>query len=190
MVFFTERFVPEREAWLQERAAAGWLGGAATWLASLRTPDNPFADSAWRQEQGGLWDVGPHALSRRCCRCSARSPRSPAPADARTWCTWCCPTRAARPARSALSLTMPPDATRAGLEFYDEHGWHVRPDTGQAASGDVVSPPAARGRRAGGDASARDARDHRCDVRFGAEVVRVLEEAERVLDGGQGHQAP
>ena len=63
VVFFTERFVPEREAWLQERAAAGCLGGSATWLASLRTPDNPFADSAWRQEQGGLWDVGPHALS-------------------------------------------------------------------------------------------------------------------------------
>src|SRR5205807_6805996 len=26
-------------------------------------PDSPYADSPWRDEYGGLWDLGPHALS-------------------------------------------------------------------------------------------------------------------------------
>jgi predicted dehydrogenase len=188
VVFFTERFVPEREAWLQERAAAGCLGGAATWLASLRTPDNPFADSVWRQQQGGLWDVGPHALS---VVLPVLGPVT-AVAGARgrdDLVHLVLSHESGATSTLALSLTMPPDAARAGLEFYDEHGWHVRPDTGQAASGDVVSHQ----RRAVSElvACLREGRaDHRCGVRFGAEVVRVLEEAERVLDGGQGHQAP
>ena len=98
MVFFTERFVPEREAWLQEPVAAGCLGGPATWLASLRTPDNPFADSAWRRQQGALWDVGPHALSVVLPVLGPVTDVAGA-RGARTWCTWCSPTRAARRAR-------------------------------------------------------------------------------------------
>lgn len=188
VVFFTERFVPEREAWLQERAAGGCLGGTATWLASLRTPDNPFAGSVWRQEQGGLWDVGPHALS---VLLPVLGPVT-AVAGARgreDLVHLVLSHEGGATSTVALSLTMPPDATRAGLEFYDEHGWHVRPDTGQAASGDAVGHQ----RRAVGellDCLREGRRDHRCDVRFGAEVVRVLEEAERVLDGGQAHQSP
>ncbi len=180
VVFFTERFVPPREAWLQERVAEGCLGGHATWLASLRTPGNPFAASAWRQQEGALWDVGPHALS--------------------VLLPVLGPVRAVAGARgvddlvhlvlshqngttstAALSLTMPPDATRASLEFYDDRGWHPRPDLGQAASGDVVSHQ----RRAVSDlvANARQGRTaHRCDARFGAEVVRVLARAQQVLD--------
>ena len=99
VVFFTERFVPEREAWLQERAAAGCLGGSATWLASLRTPTTRSPTPRGARSRAGCGTSG-RTRCRSCCRCSARSPRSRALADARTWCTWCCPTRAARPARS------------------------------------------------------------------------------------------
>jgi hypothetical protein len=90
---------------------------------------------------------------------------------------------------AALSLTMPPDATRGSLAFYDERGWHERPDTGQAASGDVV----AHQQRAVTDlvANARSGRTaHRCDVQFGAEVVRVLARAQQVLDAHGSQAAP
>ncbi len=188
VVFFTERFVPEREEWLQERVAAGSLGGHASWLASLRTPDNPFADSPWRQEEGALWDVGPHALS---VLLPVLGPVS-AVAGARgagDLVHLVLSHRGGATSTAALSLTMPPDATREGLAFYDEGGWHDRPDAGQAASGDVVSHQ----QRAVTDlvANARSGRtDHRCDVRFGAEVVQVLAQAQQVLDAHASQAQP
>ncbi|BCY14739.1 Gfo/Idh/MocA family protein [Actinoplanes sp. L3-i22] len=64
VVFFTRRFVPENEAFLAEAiAAGGWTEARIDHLGSIFTPDNPFGASAWRRERGGLWDVGPHALS-------------------------------------------------------------------------------------------------------------------------------
>ena len=35
---------------------------AAIWLGTSLQEDNPF-NTPWRREKGGLWDVGPHALS-------------------------------------------------------------------------------------------------------------------------------
>lgn len=180
VVFFTERFVPEREDWLQERVAAGSLGGHASWLASLRTPDNPFAGSPWRQQEGALWDVGPHALSVLLPVLGPVSDVAGA-RGADDLVHLVLSHRGGATSTAALSLTMPPAATREGLAFYDEQGWHDRPDTGQAASGDVVSHQ----QRALTDliSNARSGRtEHRCDVRFGAEVVRLLARAQQVLD--------
>src|SRR3954452_4144187 len=184
VVFFTERFVAEREAWLQERVAAETLGGEAAWLASLRTPDNPFAGSQWRQQRGGLWDVGPHALS---VLLPVLGPvTSVAGARGREDLVHLVLTHEnGATSTVALSLTMPPDATRAALAFYDERGWHTRPE--QAASADAVSHQ----RRAVGELVENlraGQTEHRVDVRFGAEVVRVLELAQQVVDaGGQPH---
>jgi predicted dehydrogenase len=64
VVFFTDRFNPEVRAWFAELTeAGGWKGGWTRMLASLDAPGNPFSQSPWRRERGGLWDVGPHALS-------------------------------------------------------------------------------------------------------------------------------
>ncbi len=65
VVFFTTRFQPEPQAWIEEQArVGGWFTGRAQWLGAVFTSeDNPFAASPWRQEKGALWDVGPHALS-------------------------------------------------------------------------------------------------------------------------------
>lgn len=64
VVFFTDRFVPETQAWLADTArTGGWLGGWMRWLSSLQSPGNPFGASPWRQMYGALWDTGPHALS-------------------------------------------------------------------------------------------------------------------------------
>src|SRR4029078_6051363 len=40
-----------------------WDGGNVLYLASIFEPGNPFGSSPWRRERGGLWDVGPPALS-------------------------------------------------------------------------------------------------------------------------------
>jgi predicted dehydrogenase len=64
VVFFTSRFVPEIEEFLTGAAATGgWLSARVEHLGSIFVPGNAFGASPWRRERGGLWDVGPHALS-------------------------------------------------------------------------------------------------------------------------------
>ena len=67
VVFFTWRFNTEIRAWLTDEQARGgwsgegWSGGAAIWLGTSLTADNPF-NTPWRQEKGALWDLGPHLV--------------------------------------------------------------------------------------------------------------------------------
>ena len=64
VVFFTRRFMPQIQQFLDEvRATGGWLEARIDHLGSIFQPGNPFGESAWRKESGGLWDVGPHAVA-------------------------------------------------------------------------------------------------------------------------------
>jgi predicted dehydrogenase len=64
VVFFTSLFAPETRAWLDSvRRTEGWYGGTAEWLAATFSPGSPYEESLWRQQKGGLWDVGPHAVA-------------------------------------------------------------------------------------------------------------------------------
>ncbi|MFD5571814.1 Gfo/Idh/MocA family protein [Streptomyces cadmiisoli] len=65
VVFFTTRFLSEPAAWITEQSERdGWFVARAQWLGAVFSGgDSPFAASPWRREKGGLWDVGPHALS-------------------------------------------------------------------------------------------------------------------------------
>ena len=64
VVFFTDRFVDETRAWIdQVRGTGGWHGGWVRWFSALQEPDNPFGASPWRHDAGALWDTGPHAFS-------------------------------------------------------------------------------------------------------------------------------
>src|SRR6266511_3117103 len=64
LVFTTNRYRPEFEAFLADAAAAGgWYGSRTTLYGANFVPDSPYADSPWREEHGGLWDLGPHALA-------------------------------------------------------------------------------------------------------------------------------
>lgn len=64
VVFFTDRFVETSRAWFEHvRTTKGWRGGWLRWFSALQEPDNPYGASAWRHQQGALWDTGPHALS-------------------------------------------------------------------------------------------------------------------------------
>lgn len=178
VVFFTDRYVPEREAWLQAlRAEGGCLGADALWLASLQTPDNPFAGSPWRRAEGALWDVGPHAVSALLPVLGpvrgvvgARGPGD--------LVTLVLSHESGASSTVRLSLTMPPAATRSGLEFYRADGWHARPggpfetlDAYRVAAGELVALA-----RSGATA-------HRCEARFGRDVVEVLERAQHAVDG-------
>lgn len=176
VVFFTERFLPEREAWLDKiRAQDGVTAAEATWLGSLKTPGNPFARSPWRGQYGALWDVGPHALSvvlpvlgpvtevaaRRGAEDTVHLELDHLGGGASTL---------------HLSLTMPPDQARFGLRFRRPDGWVSRPETAHRpidAYRDAVAELVGMARTG--------QRRHRCDAVFGAEVVEVLERAQRRL---------
>jgi predicted dehydrogenase len=64
VVFFTRRFMPQIEEFLSGLAATGgWLEARVDHLGSIFQDGNPFGESPWRKESGGLWDVGPHATA-------------------------------------------------------------------------------------------------------------------------------
>ncbi len=64
VVFFTRRFMPiVREFLAGTVRTGGWIEARVDHVGYIYEEGNPFADSPWRIEQGGLWDVGPHALA-------------------------------------------------------------------------------------------------------------------------------
>ncbi|MQA09189.1 MAG: gfo/Idh/MocA family oxidoreductase [Pseudonocardiaceae bacterium] len=62
MLVLTRRFAPETTEWLAElRRLGGWSGGEGKWLSGALLAGD-YVDSAWRQSEGALADVGPHAF--------------------------------------------------------------------------------------------------------------------------------
>ena len=62
-VFFTMLYDPRIRAIIASAASSpALLGGTGLWLGSALNDDNPF-NTPWRHVHGGLWDLGPHALS-------------------------------------------------------------------------------------------------------------------------------
>jgi predicted dehydrogenase len=176
VVFFTTRFAPDPAAWIAAQAARdGWFTGRADWLGALDSGDNPFANSPWRWDKGGLWDVGPHALSvvlpvlgdvERVVA-AARGPRDAAHVVLRH----------AGGASSTLTLSLLAPGPAAGVSavFHGEAGSVTLPPSGVPAVtclGHAVDALLA---------SARTGRAHECDVRFGLRVVEILAEAEGLL---------
>ncbi len=177
VVFFTDRFEPTRERWLTERTAAGPHGGHVAWLGSLRNEGNPFAHSAWRQELGGLWDVGPHALS---LLLPALGPVEGVVgtrvADDVTHLVL----RHEGGASStvSLSLQMPPAAVHNAVSLWDDSGWYDRPVEDLDVAACYANAVTALINASGGGTP------HPCDVRFGREVVAVIASAEAALTAG------
>ncbi|ADG78724.1 Oxidoreductase domain protein OS=Tsukamurella paurometabola (strain ATCC 8368 / DSM / CCUG 35730/ CIP 100753 / JCM 10117 / KCTC 9821 / NBRC 16120 / NCIMB 702349 / NCTC 13040) OX=521096 GN=Tpau_2113 PE=4 SV=1 [Tsukamurella paurometabola] len=61
IVAFTRRFAPETRDFVARAAALDAVAVEAQWLSGAALAGR-FAASAWRQEQGALFDVGPHIL--------------------------------------------------------------------------------------------------------------------------------
>jgi predicted dehydrogenase len=175
VVFFTYRFAPFSEDFLDAVRSHDLRGGAAWWYAAHAATGSPFANSPWRKEDGALWDVGPHALSQLL---PALGPVTAVAGSRGEGDLVHVVLTHESGATSVMSLcmTMPAGAERVGAEFYDEHGWHVRPEIER----DVDDAYARALSELLTNIAAGETR-HRCDVRFGRDVVEVLSRCEAAV---------
>ncbi|MEV1143600.1 Gfo/Idh/MocA family oxidoreductase [Micromonospora sp. NPDC049799] len=174
VVFFTQRFHANVTAFLAATAAAGgWQHARATFFASIYQPGNPYGGSTWRREHGALWDIGPHALSMilpvlgRVTRVAAM--------DGPSGIVHLLLTHDGGATSSAsLTLDAPVEAVTRDFTFYGENGIETVP-AGEGAAADAFRVAIDQLL----EEIASGTRDHRCDVRFGREVVAVLAAAEQ-----------
>jgi predicted dehydrogenase len=163
VVFFTNRFQPEVEEFL------GGLGeqdsGRFTLLASIFQPGGPYAESAWRRLHGGLWDVGPHALS---VLLPALGPVTRVSALAGRHATTHALLEHAGGGVSTMTLSLDAPAPLFECSFHGSAGVAALPEVAGSA---VDAFRAAVTQLAAGSG-------HPCDVHFGRDVVAVLEAAE------------
>ncbi|HEX6500842.1 MAG TPA: Gfo/Idh/MocA family oxidoreductase [Micromonosporaceae bacterium] len=177
VVFLTNRFRPERQAWLADAVKrGGWQGGEARWLASALLPGSPYAESTWRQQRGGLWDVGPHALSMLC---GALGPVTDVSATAgRNDLTWLLLRHESGATSSAaLSLRTPEPAAHTSVTLWGA--------TGLSAMPPEPSPAVDALRHAVGALvqAAETGTPHPCDAAFGRHVTEVLASADAIVAG-------
>jgi predicted dehydrogenase len=174
VVFFTARFEPEVRAWIGEVTAQdGWLGGTAVLLASVLRGSSPFA-TPWRREKGGLWDIGPHVISIlwACLGPVDGVTAVAGPEDV----THLILRHGDVTSTVTVTLSAPEQAADASLCLWGEPGRSYMPST----KNDVVTTLRTAIGELTRNAAARNP-DHPCDVRFGAAIVRVLEEAQQQL---------
>ncbi|WP_189328667.1 Gfo/Idh/MocA family protein [Actinoplanes ianthinogenes] len=179
VVFFTRRFVPECEAFLADAVATGgWTEARVDHLGSIFTPDNPFGASPWRRERGGLWDVGPHALS---LVLPVLGPVAEVTGltGARDLTSLVLRHESGAISRLTLSVDAPPAAVRSDAEFAGEAGVRTVPAVDFSAvdcftrAVDQLLAAAAGGARPA------------CDVNFGQQVTEVLVAADRAVREGR-----
>jgi predicted dehydrogenase len=175
VVFFTFRFQPETATWLEQAARTKLAGGHASWLSSLA--GSPFDASPWRKEHGALWDIGPHALS---VLVPALGPVVSVQAGAGLRDTVHLVLAHGSGVASTVTLSHTVAPMSAGTEFF------VHGDAGRI----VLIPEERAAPRAFAVAvdelmaAAVAGATHPCDVRFGRDVVAVLETATRALASG------
>ena len=185
VVFFTSRFDPVvAEALAEAEKTGGWFGGHVAFLGSIFQPGSPYAQSQWRQEHGGLWDVGPHALSRLL---PVLGPVVEVSAFLGAQTTSHVLLRHASGAVSEMSLTLhaPSAAGRFTSEFYGDTGVVELPGgsvTAVQAFGVAVDQLLAQ--------VAAPGSGHPCDVVFAAQVVRVLAAAQESARTGRAVPVP
>ncbi|MEU6076183.1 Gfo/Idh/MocA family oxidoreductase [Micromonospora sp. NPDC047074] len=180
VVFFTGRYQPDIAGFLASTAAVGgWHTARAVRFASIFQPGGPYGASAWRREHGALWDIGPHALS-IILPVLGRVTRVAATDGPRGLVHLLLTHDGGATSTISLTLDAPPEAASREFVFYGENGVEAVP----AGEGDSVT--------AFGVAIdqlleeiASGTRDHRCDVRFGREVVAVLAAAEAARAEGR-----
>ncbi|HEX2356913.1 MAG TPA: Gfo/Idh/MocA family oxidoreductase [Micromonosporaceae bacterium] len=177
VVFFTNRFCANVDAFLRRAAlAGGWHGARATMLASIFQPGSPYGGSAWRRERGGLWDVGPHALS---VILPVLGPVVEVAAMGAPHDTAHVLLRHAAGAVSGMSLSLdvPPDGTAFEFVLFGDGGVETVP-AGDATAVEAFGAAIGELARASEGGSAGASSSHPCDVRFARDVVAILEAAE------------
>ncbi|MEV4624102.1 Gfo/Idh/MocA family oxidoreductase [Asanoa sp. NPDC049573] len=178
VVFFTARFDDKVAAALREIVATGgWEGSRVAHLSSIFQPGNPYGASPWRRVHGGLWDVGPHALSQVL---PVLGPVAEVSAVEGPRATTNLLLRHTSGAVSTVTLTVDaaPNAVMRDITFYGEHG--------------IASVPRGEGDVRAVYATAIDlliaetgGTRHDLGVHFGRDVVAVLAAAERSREDGR-----
>jgi predicted dehydrogenase len=175
VVFFTFRFEPATETWLEQAARTTLAGGHGSWLGSRE--NSPFEASPWRDQHGALWDIGPHALS---LLVPTLGPVVSVQAGAGLRDTVHLVLQHESGAASTVSLSHTVAPMSSGIEFF-VHGDAGRlvllPDTRAAETAYPVAVDALI-------AAALTGGSHPCDVGFGRDVVAVLAAAARALQSG------
>jgi predicted dehydrogenase len=182
VVFFTSRFQADVRAWLSDLSnAGGWRGGGAVWLASAFADTSPF-NTPWRQRKGGLWDVGPHALS---LLWPVLGPvvavvAAPGAGDLTHLILY-----HDGGATSTVTVTLgaPVAADGFDLQVWGESG---RSEMPQLAANPVTALQVALTELAESASAGAGRPRHPCDVHFGRDVERVLADAQRQLDARHG----
>ena len=158
VVFFTSRFNRPAVDFLREAAATGgWDGGRATLLGSVG--GTPYDASPWRHEYGGLWDVGPHALSLLIPVLGPIAGLSAALGPHQTATALLTHTSGAV---STMTLSLASPVTTWDVSFYGTSGWGSVPPVTDAVAAAVVA------------LEALTAGDRSCDVHFARDVTAVL----------------
>lgn len=158
VVFFTSRFNPPAVNFLREAAATGgWDGGRATLLGSVG--GTPYDASPWRHEYGGLWDVGPHALSLLIPVLGPIAGLSAALGPHQTATALLTHTSGAV---STMTLSLASPVTTWDVSFYGTSGWGSVPPVTDAVAAAVVA------------LEALTVGDRSCDVHFARDVTAVL----------------
>ncbi|MGY0235663.1 Gfo/Idh/MocA family protein [Longispora urticae] len=174
VVFFTNRFHANVAEFLAHAATRPWASARATLYASIFTPGGPYADSAWRREHGGLWDLGPHALS---LLLPVLGPVDRVEALAGAAGISHVLLRHTGGATSTLSLSLDAPTPVNEVVYYGADGAvplvEGRPGSSADAFGTAI------GELIGQVGSA--APRHACDVRFGRDVVAILADAEAAI---------
>jgi predicted dehydrogenase len=182
IVFFTRRFVPETQAWLERLAQlGGWQCGRAEFAGSIFVPGNPFGDSPWRREKGALWDVGPHALSLLWPVLGDVTDVIAGPGFG-DQVHLVMQHSGGRSSTASLSLTVPEAAVGNTVYVYGEAGREVAPASRGGMDQAIAAHQAALDALLG--LAERPAQGHPCDVHFGARVVEILAAAEASLTSG------
>ncbi|MEE2036318.1 Gfo/Idh/MocA family oxidoreductase [Nocardiopsis sp. CT-R113] len=179
VVFFTNRFSDTVEEFVSSAAAeGGWHGVRATLFASIFQPGNPYGASPWRRERGGLWDVGPHVLS-VVLPVLGPVTRVTALAGPRHTTHLLTQHEDGAVGSFAVTLDAAPEAKTFEIVLHGERGWVPVPGGDRTA---VEAFGAAVDRLS---AQVVGGADEPCDVRFGRDVVAVLEAAERSVSLGR-----
>jgi predicted dehydrogenase len=154
-------------------------GASAQWLSNIHQPGSPFTESPWRRAKGGLWDVGPHALSVVTTTLGVVTAVR-ATAGPRDLVTMVLTHETGAVSTVTTSLTVPPRAAHCGLTVWGSDGRHEMP-TGTADGSVEILRVAIRELV---DEALTGRRDVLSDIRMGRDVVAVLAEAQHQVDAG------
>jgi predicted dehydrogenase len=169
VVFFTRRFIPEIATFIDRHAGGRWRTAEAEIRGATFAAGSPYLNSRWRQAPGaGIWDIGPHALSMLVPLLGPVESARLLPPEGRFERF---ETLHADGARATIRITLhadPGDTCNAYL-FSGPDGEVSAPDPSFDRPATLAAAAAALRDRITGHAAA-----HPCDIRLGAETVRIL----------------